>query len=162
MPANERMDSLVEKATELGVAGIVPLVCERSVLRLAGERAERRCAHWQAVAVAACEQSGRNRVPQIHPPQPLRDWLGAMPASGLRLLLSLGADTQPLRARLASATAGAPLHLLSGPEGGLSPTELAAAEAAGFWPTTLGARVLRADTAPLAALAVIAAFESPA
>ncbi len=162
MPANERMDSLVEKATELGVAGILPLVCERSVLRLAGERAERRCAHWQAVAVAACEQSGRNRVPQIHPPQPLRDWLGAMPASGLRLLLSLGADTQPLRARLASATAGAPLHLLSGPEGGLSPTELAAAEAAGFWPTTLGARVLRADTAPLAALAVIAAFESPA
>ena len=162
MPANERMDSLVEKATELGVTRIVPLACERSVLRLAGERAERRCAHWQAVAVAACEQSGRNRVPQIHPPQPLRDWLSALPASGLRLVLSLGAGTQPLRTRLAMATAGTPIHLLSGPEGGLSPDELAAAEAAGHWPTTLGARVLRADTAPLAALAVIAAFESPA
>ena len=162
MPANERMDSLVEKATELGAAHIVPLVCERSVLRLAGERAERRCAHWQAVAVAACAQSGRNRVPQIHPPQPLRDWLGALPVGGLRLVLSLGTSAQPLRTRLATAMAGAPIHLLSGPEGGLSPAEMAAAEAAGHQPTTLGARVLRADTAPLAALAVIAALESPA
>ena len=80
MPANERMDSLVEKATELGVAAIVPLLCERSVLRLAGERAERRQAHWQAVAVAACEQSGRNRVPLVHAPQALRDWLQAQAA----------------------------------------------------------------------------------
>ncbi len=161
MPANERMDALVEKATELGVACIVPLVCERSVLRLSGERAERRSAHWQAVAVAACEQSGRNRVPQILAPQPLRDWLAAMPAAGTRLVLSLADGTQPLRQRLAAA-GGGPIHLLSGPEGGLSPAELAAAAAAGHLPTTLGARVLRADTAPLAALAVIAALESPA
>ncbi len=161
MPANERMDALVEKATELGVASIVPLVCERSVLRLSGERAERRSAHWQAVAVAACEQSGRNRVPQIHAPQPLRDWLAGMPADGMRLVLSLADGTQPLRQRLAATGAG-PIHLLSGPEGGLSPAELAAAEAAGHLPTTLGTRVLRADTAPLAALAVIAALESPA
>jgi 16S rRNA (uracil1498-N3)-methyltransferase len=161
MPANERMDALVEKATELGVATIAPLVCERSVLRLAGDRAERRSAHWQAVAVAACEQSGRNRVPQVLPPQPLRDWLAGMPAGGLRLVLSLADDTQPLRSRLAAAGPG-PVSLLSGPEGGLSPAELAAAVAAGYLPTTLGARVLRADTAPLAALAVIAALESPA
>jgi 16S rRNA (uracil1498-N3)-methyltransferase len=161
MPANERMDALVEKATELGVATIAPLVCERSVLRLAGDRAERRSAHWQAVAVAACEQSGRNRVPQVLPPQPLRDWLAAMPAGGLRLVLSLADGTQPLRSRLAPAGPG-PVSLLSGPEGGLSPAELAAAVAAGHLPTTLGARVLRADTAPLAALAVIAALESPA
>jgi len=161
MPANERMDALVEKATELGVATIAPLVCERSVLRLAGDRAERRSAHWQAVAVAACEQSGRNRVPQVLPPQPLRDWLAGMPAGGLRLVLSLADDTQPLRSRLAAAGPG-PVCLLSGPEGGLSPAELAAAVAAGYLPTTLGARVLRADTAPLAALAVIAALESPA
>jgi 16S rRNA (uracil1498-N3)-methyltransferase len=162
MPANERMDALVEKATELGVATIAPLVCERSVLRLAGDRAERRSAHWQAVAVAACEQSGRNRVPQVLPPQPLRDWLAGMPAGGLRLVLSLASDTQPLRRRLAAAAGGGPVSLLSGPEGGLSPAELAAAVAAGHLPTTLGARVLRADTAPLAALAVIAALESPA
>ncbi len=169
MPANERMDALVEKATELGVAAIVPLVCERSVLRLAGERAERRSAHWQAIAVAACEQSGRNRVPQVHPPQPLRDWLASLPVAtpgpGLRLVLSLAAQALPLRQRLAcgAAVAGSgPVSLLSGPEGGLSPAELAAAEAAGHLPTSLGARVLRADTAPLAALAVIAALESPA
>ncbi len=158
MPANERMDSLVEKATELGVAHIVPLVCERSVLRLSGERAERRGAHWQAVAVAACEQSGRNRVPQIHAPQPLRDWLAAMPAGGMRLVLSLADGTQPLHQRLAMGGAAA-ISLLSGPEGGLAPAELAAAAAAGHLPTTLGARVLRADTAPLAALAVIAALD---
>ncbi len=162
MPANERMDSLVEKATELGVAAIVPLVCERSVLRLAGDRAERRMAHWQAVAVAACEQSGRNRVPRIHAPQPLRDWLASAPAAGLRLVLSLADGTQPLRSRLAGHGAGQPVSLLSGPEGGLSPAELAAAGAAGLLPTTLGARVLRADTAPLAALAVIAALEDTA
>ncbi len=161
MPANERMDALVEKATELGVATIAPLVCERSVLRLTGDRAERRSAHWQAIAVAACEQSGRNHVPQVLPPQPLRDWLAAMPAGGLRLVLSLADGTQPLRSRLATAGPG-PVSLLSGPEGGLSPAELAAAVAAGHLPTTLGARVLRADTAPLAALAVIAALESPA
>ena len=161
MPANERMDALVEKAAELGVGTIAPLVCERSVLRLAGDRAERRSAHWQAVAVAACEQSGRNRVPQVLPPQPLRDWLAGMPAGGLRLVLSLADDAQPLRMRLGAA-GGGPVSLLSGPEGGLSPAELAAAGAAGHLPTTLGARVLRADTAPRAALAVIAALESPA
>ena len=161
MAANERMDSLVEKATELGVAAIVPLVCERSVLRLAGERAERRRAHWQAVAVAACEQSGRNRVPTIQAPLSLRDWLTALPAGGTRLVLSLAADTLPLTTRLAATPTpvASPLCLLSGPEGGLSPGELAAAATAGFLPTTLGARVLRADTAPLAALAVVAALE---
>jgi len=161
MPANERMDALVEKATELGVATIAPLLCERSVLRLTGERAERRSAHWQAIAVAACEQSGRNRVPQVLPPQPLRNWLAGLPTGGLRLVLSLADGTLPLRQRLA-AQGGGPVSLLSGPEGGLSPAELAAAAAAGHLPTTLGARVLRADTAPLAALAVIAALESPA
>jgi 16S rRNA (uracil1498-N3)-methyltransferase len=159
MPANERMDTLVEKAAELGVAAIAPLLCERSVLRLAGDRAERRQAHWQAVAAAACEQSGRNRVPQVLAPMPLRDWLAAAPADALRLVLSLADGTQPLRTRLAGAAPGQAVCLLSGPEGGLSPAELAAANAAGHRSTTLGARVLRADTAPLAALAVIAAFD---
>ena len=75
MPANERMDGLIEKATELGVHSIQPLVCERSVLRVAGERAERKAAHWHAVAAAACEQCGRNRVPAIHAVRPLAAWL---------------------------------------------------------------------------------------
>jgi 16S rRNA (uracil1498-N3)-methyltransferase len=163
MPANERMDTLVEKATELGVAAIQPLVCERSVLRLAGDRAGRKAAHWQAIAVAACEQCGRNRVPRIAPVQVLRDWLAAqagIPAA--RLLLSLDGDARGPRQALAGIGAGQALLALSGPEGGLSPTELAAARAAGFQPLTLGARVLRADTAPLALLAVVAALENPA
>ncbi|MDE2159656.1 MAG: 16S rRNA (uracil(1498)-N(3))-methyltransferase, partial [Burkholderiales bacterium] len=99
VPANERMDALVEKATELGVAAIQPLQTARSVLRLAGERAERRRAHWQAVAVAACEQCGRNRVPRIAPLLELSDWLAQLaPAAAheQRLLLSLDAAAPPL------------------------------------------------------------------
>jgi 16S rRNA (uracil1498-N3)-methyltransferase len=168
MPANERMDWLVEKATELGVGTIVPLVCERSVLRVAGDRAERKAAHWQAIAAAACEQSGRNRVPSIAPPMPLRGWLAACtvpPGAERRLVLSLVPGARGVIGALAGATgsaAGTPVIALSGPEGGLSPAELADAEAAGFNPITLGARVLRADTAPLALLAAIAALETTA
>ncbi len=165
MPANERMDTVVEKATELGAAAVQPLVCERSVLRLAGERAERKAAHWQGVAVAACEQSGRNRVPQIHPPLTLAAWLAALPpasADEQRLLLSLAEGTRPLRTLLGACPPAASLCVLSGPEGGLSAHELAAAAAAGFEPTTLGPRVLRADTAPLAVLASVATLENPA
>jgi 16S rRNA (uracil1498-N3)-methyltransferase len=162
MPANERMDSLVEKATELGVARLQPLLCERAVLRLEGERAERRRAHWQAVAVAACEQSGRARVPPVQPVQALAAWLAALPplaptpapapAGAARLVLSLRADALPLAQLPAPAQAG-PVLALSGPEGGLSPAEEDAARAAGFTPVSLGPRTLRADTAPLALLA---------
>ena len=150
MPANERMDWLVEKATELGVASIQPLLAERSVLRLAGERAEKKQAHWQGVAVAACEQCGRNRVPVVHPVQPLTAWLAGQGAPGF--VLSLRAGTQPL----ASAAASLPeVTLLSGPEGGLAPAEEDAALARGWRPVNLGPRVLRAETAPIAALAVL-------
>ena len=152
MPANERMDALIEKATELGVAAIQPLVCERSVLRVAGDRAERKAAHWQAVAAAACEQSGRNRVPHIATPRSLRDWLPeALPAGQRGLLLSLAPDA-PALSRLLAGGPAMPTTVLSGPEGGLSPAELAQAQARGFLPVSLGPRVLRADTAPLAAL----------
>ncbi|HSW05293.1 16S rRNA (uracil(1498)-N(3))-methyltransferase [Aquabacterium sp.] len=156
MPANERMDTLVEKATELGVVAIQPLVCERSVLRVAGERAERKAAHWQAVAVAACEQSGRNRVPLIGAPLPLREWLaGLAPIAPARLLLSLDPQAPPLlRATTPLAQAGG-ITVLSGPEGGLSDAEQALALRHGFVAVSLGPRVLRADTAPLAALACI-------
>ncbi|RYF13438.1 MAG: 16S rRNA (uracil(1498)-N(3))-methyltransferase [Comamonadaceae bacterium] len=148
MPANERMDWLVEKATELGAASIQPLLAERSVLRLAGERAQKKQAHWQGVAIAACEQCGRNRVPIVHPVLPLRDWLQAA-APGW--VLSLAAGSRPLQGGAATPS----VTLLSGPEGGLSPAEEEAALAAGWQPVTLGPRVLRAETAPLAALALL-------
>ena len=151
--ANERMDWLVEKAAELGVASITPLVAERSVLKLKGERADKKIAHWQAVAVAACEQCGRNRVPAIHPARTLAEWLQApSDAAVQRLVLSLAPGARPL----GDAAAGdAPVLFLSGPEGGLSPAEEALALAQGFASVTLGPRVLRAETAPLAALAAL-------
>ena len=123
--ANERMDWLVEKATELGVASITPLVAERSVLKLKGERADKKIAHWQAVAVAACEQCGRNRVPVVHPAIDLAGWLrsaGQGPSSPenqdspQRLLLSLRPGTLPLREATGSGDAQRPVLFLSGPE----------------------------------------------
>ncbi|HRM48439.1 MAG TPA: 16S rRNA (uracil(1498)-N(3))-methyltransferase, partial [Alicycliphilus sp.] len=97
MPANERMDWLVEKATELGAASIQPVTTARSVVKLAGERAAKRQAHWQAIAVAACEQCGRNRVPPVHAPLALADWLRGGQSEGTRLLLSLRDGSRPLR-----------------------------------------------------------------
>ena len=154
MPANERMDALVEKATELGVARIQPLVCERSVLRVAGERALRKAAHWHAVAAAACEQCGRNRLPEIAEPLRLDAWLQGLPADGgLRCLLSIDGPSSwpPTGLRRVDA-----VTVLSGPEGGFTAAEQAAARDAGFAACSLGSRVLRADTAPLAELAWIA------
>lgn len=154
MPANERMDWLVEKATELGVASIQPLMTAHAVLRLAGERADKKRAHWEAIAVAACEQCGRNRVPLIHPVQGYSRWLETQAASAAhRLVLSLAEGTRPIAQ--AAPPAGEVL-VLSGPEGGLSRDEDAQARAAAFAPATLGARVLRAETAALAALVLLA------
>jgi 16S rRNA (uracil1498-N3)-methyltransferase len=163
MPANERMDALVEKATELGVTAIQPLQCARSVLKLTGERAERRQAHWQAVAVAAAEQSGRTQVPGIEPVRSLSSWLGGLDRGRdiRRGVLSLDPDAAPL-AELASAADSTPWLLLSGPEGGLEGQEEALARQAGFMPASLGPRVLRADTAPLAALALLVALAKEA
>jgi len=151
--ANDRMDWLVEKATELGVASITPLVAERSVLKLKGERADKKLAHWQSVAVAAAEQCGRNRVPTVHAAVTLVEWL-KQAAPGERWVLSLSEGTRAL-ADMASMASTSPVTVLSGPEGGLSPAEEAAALTAGFVPVTLGPRVLRAETAPLAVLAVL-------
>lgn len=156
MPSNDRMDALVEKATELGVAALVPLLTERTVLRLAGERAARRQAHWQAIAAAACEQCGRNRVPTVHPVVALPGWIEALPTetgAGSRLLLGWQ-SARPWSQ--VSAAIGNSLILLSGPEGGLTEGEEALARGRGFVTAELGPRVLRADTAPLAALASIA------
>lgn len=161
MPANDRMDWLVEKVTELGVASVQPLHTAHSVLRLNGERATKKQAHWQAVAAAACEQCGGNRVPCVKPVADLTAWLKSSSladtaAPVLFCVLSLADGTQPLAAVLASQPAHTPVLFLSGPEGGLSPSEDAAARAAGFVPVTLGPRVLRAETAALAALVLAA------
>ena len=157
MPANDRMDWLVEKATELGATSLTPVMSAHSVLRLKGERADKKVAHWQAVAVGACEQCGRNRVPLIHPVTDLADWLRQNPAPAAtddaRLLLSLREGSLPLRQRLTGQ--GGALTLLNGPEGGLQAEEEDAAVATGFLATSLGARVLRAETAPLAVLAQV-------
>lgn len=168
MPANDRMDNLIEKAAELGVRAIQPLMCERSVLRLDGDRAAKKVAHWQGVAVAACEQSGRAWVPEIRPVQPLSAWLRSgtselADASWRRGVLSLR-TAQPIvdwvqaSGLEAAGESPAGFVFLSGPEGGLSASEEQAALDAGWSAVTLGRRVLRADTAPLAALSVIAAL----
>ncbi len=155
MPANERMDWLVEKATELGVASIQPLTTDRTVLRLSAERAHKKQQHWQNIAIAACEQCGRNRVPRIHPVLGFAPWLNS-PFPALRLVLSLARGSQPLLPRLAAPLLPSePVLLLSGPEGGLSHDEELAALANGFAATSLGPRVLRAETASLAALAAL-------
>ncbi|MEO5660007.1 MAG: 16S rRNA (uracil(1498)-N(3))-methyltransferase, partial [Polaromonas sp.] len=144
MPANDRMDWLIEKATELGAASIQPVMSERSVLRLKADRADKKLAHWRGIASAACEQCGRNRVPLIHDVATLADWLKKSSAStdadaGTRLLLSLQDGTRPLTQAVPATGA---LTFLSGPEGGLSAAEEAAAIACGFQPVTLGPRIL--------------------
>ena len=157
MPTNERMDALIEKATELGVVAIQPLQTERSVLRLDGDRAARRVTHWQAVAVSASEQCGRTRVPVVAPVRGVAAWLEAQPDDAScagRFVMSTG-TAPPLPEVLAAAPGGRWLAF-SGPEGGLTPDEEAAAVARGFTRVSLGGLILRADTAPLAWLAQMA------
>ena len=147
----ERMDLVVQKATELGVCGIVPLFTERSVVRLGAQQAERKLTHWRAIAIAACEQSGRNRLPNVAPPVSLADLLRGGSDGSTRLLLSPGAtDTLGDVPRPLSA-----VTVLIGPEGGLAQAEQEAAVAAGFRPVRLGPRVLRTETAAIAALALL-------
>ena len=158
MPANDRMDWLVEKATELGVASIQPVAMAHSVLRLKADRADKKVAHWQGVAVAACEQSGRNRVPRVYDVLDFATWLrqsAAAPTAGLRAMLSLRAGTRTLSQLLQTPHPLPAVTFLSGPEGGLAASEEQAAAEAGFVPVTLGPRTLRAETAPLAALAAL-------
>ncbi len=149
----ERMDLVVQKATELGVARIVPVLAARSVVRLDVRQAQRRLEHWHAVSVSACEQSGRGRPPVIEAPAALDEALQLLPAQGCRVTLSPGAGT-PLTS-LADGTAS--IALLIGPEGGLTDAEVRLAADAGFEPRSLGPRILRTETAALAALAVLQA-----
>ena len=151
--AGERMDYSLQKATELGVTSIQPLATERSVVKLAGERADKRLQHWQHVVIAACEQCGRNRVPVVAPLQQFYAYLAGLDRNRRLLMLSPYAD-KPLKQVAPAASA----VLLIGAEGGLAPAEFEAAEASGFEPVKLGPRTLRTETAPVAALAVLQAL----
>ncbi|MGD9953250.1 MAG: 16S rRNA (uracil(1498)-N(3))-methyltransferase [Burkholderiales bacterium] len=151
--AGEKMDFTVQKATELGVAALQPVIAARSLGRLAGERAAARRAHWQRVVIAACEQCGRNRVPAVHPVVPLAEHCRQDARARSRLLLS------PLAARgLRAARIEAPVTLAAGPEAGFTADEEAMLIAAGYEPVRLGPRVLRTETAALAALAALNAL----
>ena len=154
LQAGEKMDLTVQKAVELGVTRIVPVMSRRSVVRLSGERAQRRGVHWQAVAVSACEQCGRNRVPEIGELENLSQWLGCSAREDV-LRLMLDPSSPRTLDTLAQPMEGACIELLIGAEGGLSPEEKALAERAGFIAVRLGPRVLRTETAGLAALAAI-------
>lgn len=150
----ERMDLVVQKATELGVAAVQPVVTGRSVVKLDGAARERKRAHWAGVAVAACEQSGRARLPEVAVPLPLADWL-ARPAVPGRRRLQLDPEAgETLAARAAGAAA---VELLVGPEGGLTEDERDAARQTGYLSCRLGPRVLRSETAAIAAIAVLQA-----
>ena len=151
--AGERMDYSLQKATELGVTAIQPLATERSVVKLSGERADKRLQHWQHVVVSACEQCGRDRVPAVAPVQKLFAYLAEVDRNQRLLLLSPDAAVPLKRVQPA-----ADVVLLVGAEGGLAPAEYAAAVASGFEAVSLGPRILRTETAPVAALAVLQAL----
>ncbi|PLW83522.1 16S rRNA (uracil(1498)-N(3))-methyltransferase [Kineobactrum sediminis] len=147
----ERMDWVMQKATELGVGAITPLYTERTEVRLRGERESRKLGHWQQVIISACEQSGRSTLPTLHPPTNLDSWLGGCEEER-RFVLHHRATSKPR-----GADEPGTVCLLVGPEGGLSELEIDAAGHAGFEALTLGPRILRTETAPLAALAILQA-----
>ncbi|WP_303787365.1 16S rRNA (uracil(1498)-N(3))-methyltransferase [Azovibrio restrictus] len=150
--AADKMDYTIQKAVELGISAIQPVASRRSVVKLSGERQQKREAHWQSVAISACEQCGRNRVPPVAPVQSLDLWLAGpgKAREGLKLMLAPGAGHT-----LHQLPPAGQVILLVGAEGGLEPGEMRAAAQAGFVPVSLGPRILRTETAGLAALAAI-------
>ncbi len=154
MSKGDRMDYALQKSTELGVAAIQLLTSERGEMRLRHDRDQKKLAHWRQVLIAACEQCGLNRVPLLHPPMPLSNWPATLP-DGLRLMMAPSGQPlalpEPLPERIV---------VLVGPEGGLSETEMQQAEQQGFLRWQLGTRVLRTETAPVVALAVLMAHNA--
>jgi 16S rRNA (uracil1498-N3)-methyltransferase len=144
----ERMDWIVQKATELGVTSLTPLSSEHSGVKLAGARADKKILHWQQIAISACEQCGRNRPPSIYPLQVLNPWLASTVAERKFVLHHRGDST-------GAGSAPTSIALLVGPEGGLSESEIETAAQAGYTALRLGPRVLRTETAPLAAIALL-------
>jgi len=159
LPSGDKMDWVVEKSVELGVHAIVPVAAQRSVLQLAGERRERRLARWRGIAQAACEQCGRNRLPQVHGVATLAQWLqdNAQAVEPLPVFLCHPEAQEPLAPALRAARPAA-LALLVGPEGGWSDEELAAAARHGARPLRYGPRILRTETAGLALIASVSAI----
>jgi 16S rRNA (uracil1498-N3)-methyltransferase len=151
----EKMDLIVQKATELGVARIVPVFTERSEVKLDAARAEKRLQHWRAVAASACEQSGRVRIPEVMPAQPLQAWLESLAGDRAQRLALLPEGTLRARDMHFGAMGGL---LVVGPEGGLGDRDVAALREAGFQGLRLGPRILRTETAGLAALAALQAL----
>jgi 16S rRNA (uracil1498-N3)-methyltransferase len=149
--SGERMDYTIQKAVELGVHAVQPLTTERSIVRLDAARAAKRVAHWQSVVIAACEQCGRNRVPEVQPVLTFSVWLASLSGSAARFTLAPNASTRLAMLDRPSSS----IVLLVGPEGGLAPRENEDALANGFTPVRLGPRVLRTETAALAALAAM-------
>ena len=153
--SGDRMDYTLQKAVELGVSAIVPVFVERSIVRLSGERADKRVAHWREVVVSACEQCGRNRIPEVSPATSFAEAIPRVAAEvDLRYVLSV---ERGARLRTLPVPRSA-IALLAGPEGGLTPGEERAAKAAGYAPLSLGPRVLRTETAAVAALAAMQAL----
>ncbi|HTE40007.1 MAG TPA: 16S rRNA (uracil(1498)-N(3))-methyltransferase, partial [Steroidobacteraceae bacterium] len=154
IPRSERMDWALQKATELGVAVIAPVIAARSVVRLDESQSAKKLEHWRNIVIGACEQCGRNRIPQVLQPRSLREHLTTHPKEGLRLVLN---PTAP--GSLAGLTSmPTKVELLIGPEGGLDDDELAHAQTAGYVPVRLGPRVLRTETAAVTALSVLQAM----
>jgi len=147
----ERLELVVQKATELGVAAITPLFTGRAGVRIDGDRLQRKGEHLRQVAISACEQCGRNRLPAVQDPTSLAHWLGETRADR-RFVLHHRAEPLP-----AQTTAPTRVALLIGPEGGLTDGEIEQAQQAGYQPLSLGPRVLRTETAPLAAIAILQA-----
>ena len=161
VPRGDRMDFVVQKATELGVERIVPILSQRSVVRLDAAQAASKQAHWRAVAVSACEQCGRNRLPAVEAPQPLLNYLGAMAPQGaagaMRLILE-PEGAQESSARFIDVAAGSPIagaEIALGPEGGFSSEELDAFHLSAFARLGLGPRILRTETAAIAAIVML-------
>jgi 16S rRNA (uracil1498-N3)-methyltransferase len=149
--SGDRMDFTIQKAVEMGVSVIQPIASQRSVVKLTGERAEKRREHWQNVVISACEQSGRALVPQVNAPLTLANWLGSAPAFSARIMLS---PTAALTFQELSVPQGE-ICLLIGAEGGLASEEIDLAASRNFIPVRLGKRILRTETAALAALAAM-------
>ncbi|MHB1247449.1 MAG: 16S rRNA (uracil(1498)-N(3))-methyltransferase [Sulfuriferula sp.] len=149
--SGERMDYTLQKAVEMGIHAIQPVACTRSVVKLSGDRADKRRAHWQNLVIAACEQCARNRVPTVSDITPLSTWLAQAAAPPLKLIFA--PDAQYTLHTLPRPEG--PVTILAGPEGGFAAAEYSAALAAGFIPVRLGPRVLRTETAALAALAAM-------
>ncbi len=154
LATGDRMDYTIQKAVELGVAAVQPVTMARSVARLDAARADKRMLHWRQIAISACEQCGRNRIPDVLPLRDLEDWLSQPTRAPLRLLLA--PDAHGALTALTPPAGG--IELLAGPEGGLAPEETVAAVRAGFTAVRLGPRILRTETAALAALAALNAL----